>query len=171
MNDNNITLQGLKKNKGNFTAEIVEAYKYVFSQPGALTAPINYYRCMFKMMEMKMGSKKIDVPILIIWVSFRGGWTQSVHRYIAQCHKKWVYCTKHYKIKQGLRNAIMIIIHIYIPLRVEFASSVWVTTDLKVISSFHCQNIRSKRVAWASASDLDYLLCAQNFSFCITMKT
>ena len=65
-------LQGLKKNKGNFTPEMVEAYKYVFSQPGALTAPLNYYRCMFKQrkkrMEAKQSSQKIEVPILIIWV-------------------------------------------------------------------------------------------------------
>ena len=55
------------KNKGNFTAEMVEAYKYVFSQPGALTAPLNYYRCMFK---QKMDTlKAIKTPTLIIWVS------------------------------------------------------------------------------------------------------
>ena len=46
---------------------MVEAYKYVFSQPGALTAPINYYRCMFK---QKMDTlKAIETPTLIIWVS------------------------------------------------------------------------------------------------------
>jgi hypothetical protein len=60
-----------------FTAEMVEAYKYVFSQPGAITAPLNYYRCILKGMNMKMGSKKIEVPILIIWVSSREGWTLS----------------------------------------------------------------------------------------------
>ena len=61
-------LQGLKKNKGSFTAEIVEAYKYVFSQPGALTAPLNYYRCIFKESKIKKSTQKIEVPILIIWV-------------------------------------------------------------------------------------------------------
>ena len=49
-------LKGLKKNKDKFTAEIVEAYKYVFSQPGALTAPLNYYRCMFKQRKTKFGA-------------------------------------------------------------------------------------------------------------------
>ena len=62
-------IQGLKKNKGNFTAEMVEAYKYVFSQPGALTAPINYYRCMFKQKRERKGAPKaIETPSLVIWV-------------------------------------------------------------------------------------------------------
>ena len=63
-------IQGLKKNKGNFTSEMVEAYKYVFSQPGALTAPINYYRCMFNQKREKRGAPKaIETPSLVIWVS------------------------------------------------------------------------------------------------------
>lgn len=58
------------KNKGNITEEMIEAYKYVFSQPGALTAPLNYYRCIFKnASQQKRGSsKKIETPILVIWV-------------------------------------------------------------------------------------------------------
>ena len=49
---------------------MIEAYKYVFSQPGALTAPINYYRCMFKQKgERKGAPKAIETPTLIIWVS------------------------------------------------------------------------------------------------------
>ena len=49
---------------------MVEAYKYVFSQPGALTAPINYYRCMFKQKGEKKGAPKaIETPTLVIWVS------------------------------------------------------------------------------------------------------
>ena len=68
-------LQGMKKNKDCFTPEVIEAYKYVYSQPGAITAPLNYYRCIFKQSKMKMGAKRIVVPILIIWVSSRGIWT------------------------------------------------------------------------------------------------
>ena len=34
--------------KDAFPPDVIEAYKYTFSQPGALTAPINYYRCMLK---------------------------------------------------------------------------------------------------------------------------
>ena len=68
-------LQGMKKNKDCFTPEVIEAYKYVYSQPGAVTAPLNYYRCIFKNSKMKMGAKRIEVPILIIWVSSRESWT------------------------------------------------------------------------------------------------
>ena len=62
--------QGLQKNKRNFTEETMEAYKYVFSQPGALTAPINYYRCMFNQKREKRSAPKkmSEVPTLIIWV-------------------------------------------------------------------------------------------------------
>ena len=35
--------QGVK-NKDQFPPEVLEAYKYIFSKPGALTAPLNYYR-------------------------------------------------------------------------------------------------------------------------------
>ena len=66
--------QGLKKNKGNFTAEIVEAYKYVFSQPGAITAPLNYYRCLFKQRKVKKSAQKFEMPILIIWVITAVNW-------------------------------------------------------------------------------------------------
>ena len=63
--------QGLK-NQANMSADVVEAYKYVFSQPGALTAPLNYYRCIFKQPAEERRTSptaKIDVPVLIIWVS------------------------------------------------------------------------------------------------------
>ena len=64
-----LSIQGLMKNKGNMTEEMIEAYKYVFSQPGALTAPINYYRCIMKRRkEQRQSSKLIETPILIIWV-------------------------------------------------------------------------------------------------------
>ncbi len=63
-------IQGLKKNKGNFTVEVMEAYKYVFSQPGALTGPFNYFRCIFKPRKMEKSTQKIEVPILIIWVTW-----------------------------------------------------------------------------------------------------
>ena len=56
--------------KDAFTAEDVEAYKYVFSQEGAFTGPVNYYRCVFrKKDEEHMQSRmiKIEVPTLLIW--------------------------------------------------------------------------------------------------------
>ena len=92
-------LQGLRKNKGNFTAEMVEAYKYVFSQPGALTAPLNYYRCIFKIMNMKMGTKKIEVPILVIWVS------SSLFQYMDVM--TITYCDDHYLLCSTLHGRVM----------------------------------------------------------------
>ena len=59
------------RNRTAFPQEAVEAYKYVFSQPGATTGPINYIRCIFYMFsepnEAKVVKKSIDIPTLIIW--------------------------------------------------------------------------------------------------------
>ena len=56
-------------NKAAFPPDVVEAYKYTFSQPGALTAPLNYYRCMLQRRRElgKASAKNIEVPTLIIW--------------------------------------------------------------------------------------------------------
>ena len=59
--------QGSKSNIPN-RDEVIEAYKYVFSQPGAFTPPINYYRAMMRYLE-KPNSDPINVPTLLIWVS------------------------------------------------------------------------------------------------------
>ncbi len=61
------------KCKDNFSPEVIEAFLYTFSRPGALTAAINYYRCMFKMEKKRAidtapPPKKIEVPSLVIWV-------------------------------------------------------------------------------------------------------
>lgn len=61
---------------------MLEAYKYTFSKPGALTGPINYYRCMLK--NQSKGARnasavsngmppKITIPTLLIWVRGGGG--------------------------------------------------------------------------------------------------
>jgi len=57
------------RNKAAFPPDVVEAYKYTFSQPGALTASINYHRCMFEQLEETRAylRRNIDVPTLIIW--------------------------------------------------------------------------------------------------------
>eukprot|EP00731_Ephydatia_muelleri_P018919 Em0011g959a len=56
------------RNKETFPPEVVEAYKYVFSKPGAMTGPINYIRCMFDQHKGAGGNPKpIQVPILILW--------------------------------------------------------------------------------------------------------
>ena len=57
------------RNKANFSQDVLEAYKYTFSQPGALTGPINHYRCIFKEDVFAKAKKKtpIQVPTLVIW--------------------------------------------------------------------------------------------------------
>ena len=57
--------QGVK-NRDQFPAEVVEAYKYTFSRPGALTGPINYYRAMFSSPKDSLPREKwtISVPTL-----------------------------------------------------------------------------------------------------------
>ena len=62
--------QGVR-NKAAFPPDVVEAYKYTFSQPGALTAALNYYRCIFQQRReaRRAPMKNIEVPTLIIWVS------------------------------------------------------------------------------------------------------
>ena len=54
------------RNRAGFPPEILEAYKYVFSQPGALTPPINYIRCVFKSF-VTAALKKIENETLLIW--------------------------------------------------------------------------------------------------------
>ena len=49
--------QGVK-NSDQFPAEVVEAYKCMFSRPGALTGPINYYRAMFS--HRQLASREVD---------------------------------------------------------------------------------------------------------------
>ena len=60
------------KNNEAFSKEVMEAFKYAFSQPGALTAAINYHRNMFKVREKLTNSDrysgKVEKPVLIIWV-------------------------------------------------------------------------------------------------------
>ncbi len=59
------------RNRDGFSQEDVDAYKYVFSQPGALTGPINYIRCMFTNFatheDKALSRKKVEVPTLILW--------------------------------------------------------------------------------------------------------
>lgn len=65
--------------KDAFPPDVLEAYKYTFSKPGALTAPINYYRCMMNSRSKAAGKtsgavsngvlSKISIPTLLIWVS------------------------------------------------------------------------------------------------------
>ena len=64
--------QGVR-NKASFPPDVVEAYKYTFSKPGALTGPINYIRAVYNTPEMLFPAEKkmIEIPTLIVWVSLR----------------------------------------------------------------------------------------------------
>lgn len=58
------------RNKKAFTYEDVEAYKYVFSQNGASTPPLNYYRAnILRFEDFGISNLRgmIDVSTLIIW--------------------------------------------------------------------------------------------------------
>ena len=63
--------QGVK-NRDQFAAEVVEAYKYTFSRPGALTGPINYIRAIYKTRYFLFprNRKTINIPTLLLWVSY-----------------------------------------------------------------------------------------------------
>ncbi|CAJ0592769.1 unnamed protein product [Cylicocyclus nassatus] len=54
------------RNKENFTDEDLEAFKHVFSQEGALTGPINYYRNITKRV-LQPGQRICKPPTLIVW--------------------------------------------------------------------------------------------------------
>ena len=57
------------KNKSVISPEVLEAYKYSYSQPGGLSGAINYYRCIME--QPKRDPKQnIQLPVLVIWVSF-----------------------------------------------------------------------------------------------------
>ena len=75
-------MQGAR-NKAAFPPDVVDAYKYTFSQPGALTASLNYHRCMLPQREKTSAPLKnsIDVPTLIIWVSNQL-WSSSQLRFL-----------------------------------------------------------------------------------------
>ena len=59
----------MQNNHAAFSEEIVEAYKFMFSQPHGLTCPINYYRKMFKQRAASGKKSKVEPPTLLIWVS------------------------------------------------------------------------------------------------------
>lgn len=53
---------------GTYSKEDIEAYKYTFGTPGALTAAINYYRNSFRWNPPKPVSfRPLDFPILVIF--------------------------------------------------------------------------------------------------------
>jgi len=74
-------------NKDATSAEDLEAYKYIFSQSGALTRPINYNRGgFFDIFTSVKKTSNIEVPTLIIW----GDDDQFLESKIADAHKSFV---------------------------------------------------------------------------------
>jgi len=51
---------------GTFTAEDLAQYRSAWSQPGALTAMINWYRALFRT-RSKFPDKSVRVPTRILW--------------------------------------------------------------------------------------------------------
>jgi pimeloyl-ACP methyl ester carboxylesterase len=51
---------------GTFTAEDITRYRAAWSQPGALTAMINWYRALFRV-RVKFPDKTVRVPTRILW--------------------------------------------------------------------------------------------------------
>ncbi|CAJ0943083.1 unnamed protein product, partial [Mesorhabditis belari] len=58
---------GLKVNPKNFDEIDMEAWKYTFSQQGALTGPINWYRCAMKGKSRLSKNDLIKPPTMIVW--------------------------------------------------------------------------------------------------------
>ena len=72
LNDYQGLADGLKKStaeKGVFTDEIIAEYKKAWSEPGALTSALNYYRANIikRMLSKQTDTEKIKVPTLFIF--------------------------------------------------------------------------------------------------------
>jgi pimeloyl-ACP methyl ester carboxylesterase len=52
---------------GTFTAEDFERYRQAWSQPGAYTAMVNWYRAMLRWPPKHLTDHRIEVPTLLIW--------------------------------------------------------------------------------------------------------
>jgi len=60
------TLLGSSR-RGTFTRADLEQYKEAWSQPGALTAMINWYRALWRSPALHQKSIRVKVPTLLIW--------------------------------------------------------------------------------------------------------
>ena len=60
------------RNKTNITDMDIEAFKFAFSQPGALTGALNYFRNVITLyLEddwLSNGHARVTSPTLIVWV-------------------------------------------------------------------------------------------------------
>jgi pimeloyl-ACP methyl ester carboxylesterase len=53
--------------RGSFSEAELNRYRAAWSQPGAMTAMINWYRCLFQHPVQGLPAQKIQVPTLMIW--------------------------------------------------------------------------------------------------------
>ncbi|XP_053549983.1 epoxide hydrolase 4 [Bombina bombina] len=56
---------GIRKRGCRFTEEDMEAYLYIFSQPGALSGPLNHFRNIFSCLPLK--HHQVTMPTLLMW--------------------------------------------------------------------------------------------------------
>lgn len=54
-------------NPGTFTEDDLQLYREAWSQPGAMTGMINWYRAIFRFPPERLPSPRITVPTLVIW--------------------------------------------------------------------------------------------------------
>lgn len=52
---------------GTFSDQDLEGYRHAWSQPGAFTAMLNWYRALFRHAPSLAGQKRVTVPTLLIW--------------------------------------------------------------------------------------------------------
>jgi epoxide hydrolase 4 len=53
--------------RGGYTVSDIELYVQAWSQPGTLTAMLNYYRAMLRRPPTGMGRGRVEAPTLVIW--------------------------------------------------------------------------------------------------------
>ena len=53
--------------KESFSEKELDEYRRAWSQPGANTATINWYRALFKQSEQDQPNSQIDIPTLVVW--------------------------------------------------------------------------------------------------------
>ena len=61
------TFDGMSPHKGNYTSYDIEQYVTAYSQPGALTATINYYRAAMRNLKAFKSTAPLPMPVLLIW--------------------------------------------------------------------------------------------------------
>ncbi|XP_045615306.1 epoxide hydrolase 4 [Procambarus clarkii] len=110
--------RGNNNNVEAFPDDVIEAYKYYYSQKGALTPPINYYRNI-KFGELHQVYPKIKVPTLIIWGTEDLALSKSIPKLSAEecesCDVKFVEGASHW-VQQDNPDMVNALIDQYIDL-------------------------------------------------------